>query len=45
MVSGIDIDKKIEAEIQSYFSNKAEVHIAKELDELDCLIETFKLKS
>ena len=44
-ISGIDIDKKRETEIQSYFSNKAEVHVAKEQDELDSLIETFKLRS
>ena len=44
-ISGIDIDKKREAEIQSYFSNETEVHVAKEQDELDSLIETFKLRS
>ena len=44
-IGGIDIDKKREAEIQSYLSNEAEVHIAKEPDELDSLIETFKLRS
>ena len=44
-ISGIDIDKKREAEIQSYFSNETEVHIVKEPDELDSLIETFKLRS
>ena len=44
-ISGIKIDKKGEAEIQSYFSNKTEVHVAKEQDELDSLIETFKLRS
>ena len=44
-ISGIDIDQKIEAEIQSYFSNETEVHIAKEPDELDSLIETLKLQS
>ena len=44
-ISGIDIDKKREAEIQSYFSNETEVHVAKEQDELDSLIETFKLWS
>ena len=44
-ISGIDIGKKRETEIQSYFSNKAEVHVAKEQDELDSLIETFKLRS
>ena len=43
-ISGIDTDKKREAEIQSYFSNEIEVHIAKELDELDSLLETFKLQ-
>ena len=43
-ISGIDIDKKREAEIQSYFSNETEVHVAKEQDELDSLIETFKLR-
>ena len=44
-ISGIDIDKKREAKIQSYFSNETEVHVAKEPDELDSLIETFKLRS
>ena len=44
-VSGIGIDKKREAEIQSYFTNEAEVHVANEPDELDSLIETFKLRS
>ena len=44
-ISGIEIDKKGEAEIQSYFSNKTEVHVSKEQDELDSLIETFKLRS
>ena len=44
-ISVIDIDKKREAEIQSYFSNETEVHVAKEQDELDSLIETFKLRS
>ena len=44
-ISGIDIDKKRESEIQSYFSNVTEVHIAEEPDELDSLIETFKLWS
>ena len=43
-ISSIDIDKKREAEIQSYFSNETEIHIAKEPDELDSLIETFKLQ-
>ena len=44
-ISGIKIDKQREAEIQSYFSNETEVHIAKEQDELDSLIETFKVRS
>ena len=45
LISAIDIDKKREAKIQSYFSNEAEVYVAKEQDELDSLIETFKLRS
>ena len=44
-ISGIDIDKRREDEIQSYFSNKTGAHVAKEQDELDSLIETFKLRS
>ena len=44
-ISGIEIDKQREAEIQSYFSNETEVHVAKGQDELDSLIETFKLRS
>ena len=44
-ISGIDIDKKQEAEIQSYFRNETEVQVANEPDELDSLIETFKLRS
>ena len=32
-------------EIEPYFSNETEVHITKEQDELDSLIETFKLRS
>ena len=44
-ISGIDIDKKVEAEIQSYFSNETKVHVAKEQDDLDSLIEFFKLQS
>ena len=42
-ISGIDIGKKREAKIPSYFSNEAEVRVAKEQHELDSLIETFKL--
>ena len=44
-ISSFEIDKQREAEIQSYFSNETEVHAAKEQDELDFLIETFKLRS
>ena len=44
-IRGIDIDKQREAEIQSYFKNETEVHIAQEQDKLDSLIETFKQRS
>ena len=44
-VSGIDIDKKREAEIQSYFKNETEVHIAQDQDKLHSLIDTFKQRS
>ena len=44
-INGIDIDKIRKTEIESYFSNKTEVHIAKEQDELDSLIEIIKLRS
>ena len=44
-ISGVDIDKKREAEIQSYFCDETEAHVTKEQDELDSLIETFKLRS
>ena len=44
-VSGIVIDKKREAEIQSYFKNETEVHIAQDQDKLDSLINTFKQRS
>ena len=40
-ISGIDIDKKREAKIQSYFSNETEVHVAKERNELDYFVEIF----
>ena len=39
-VSGIAINKKREAEIQSYFKNETEVHIAQDQDKLDSLIDT-----
>ena len=44
-VSGRAIDKKREAEIQSYFKNETEVHIAQDQDKLDSLIDTFKQRS
>ena len=44
-VSGIAIDKKREAEIQSYCKNETEVHIAQDQDKLDSLIDTFKQRS
>ena len=44
-VSGIEIDTSREAEIQSCFSNETKVHVATERDELDALIENFKLKA
>ena len=44
-ISRIDIDKKREAKIQSCFSSETEVHIAKEPDERDSLIQTFKLRT
>ena len=37
-VSGIAIDKKREAEIQSYFKNETEVHVAEDQDKLDSLL-------
>ena len=44
-MSGIAINKKREAEIQSYFKNETEVHIAQDQDKLDSLIDTFKQRS
>ena len=44
-ISGISIDKKREDEIQSYFKNETEVHIAEDEDELKSLIDTFKQRS
>ena len=37
--------KQERLKIQSYFTNETEVHVANELDELDSLTETFKLRS
>ena len=42
-ISGIEIDESREAEIQSCFSNETEVYVATEKDDLDNLIEKFKL--
>ena len=44
-ISVMDIDEKRGAKIQSCFSNKTEIHIAKEPDELDSLIETLRLRT
>ena len=44
-VSRIVIGKKREAEIQSYFKNETEVHIAQDQDKLDSVIDTFKQRS
>ena len=44
-ISRIDIDEKREAKIQSCFRNETEIHIAKGPDELDLLLETFKLRT
>ena len=44
-VSGIAINKKREAEIQSYFKNETEVHNAQDQDKRDSLIDTFKQRS
>ena len=44
-MSGIVIDKKREAKIQSYFKNETEVHTPQHQDKLDSLIDTFKQKS
>ena len=44
-VSGIAINKKRVAEIQSCFKNETEVHIAQDQDKLDSLIDTFKQRS
>ena len=44
-VSGIETDASREVEIQSCFNNETEVHIATEKDELDALIDNFKLKA
>ena len=41
----LTLTKKREDKIQSYFSDEIEVHVAKEQDERDSLIETFKLRS
>ena len=42
-ISGIEIDRKREAEIKTYFSNETEVHVAKEQDEIDFLMRLLNL--
>ena len=44
-VTGIEIDERREAEIQFYFSNKVEFHLATPPDELVSLLEKFKLRT
>ena len=44
-VTGIENDEQREAEIQSCFSNKVEIHLATEPDDLVSLIEKFKLRT
>ena len=44
-VTGIEIDEQREAEIQFYFSNKVEFHLATPPDELVSLLEKFKLRT
>ena len=44
-ISWIDTDKKRETKIQYCFSKETEAHVAKEPNELDLLIETFKLRT
>ena len=44
-VSGIAINKKRKAEIQSYFKNETEVNIAQDQDKLDSLSDTSKKRS
>ena len=44
-VSGIEISKSREAEIQSCFSNEVKFHPAPDTESLKTLIETFKLRT
>ena len=44
-INGIEIDNVREAEIQSCFDNETDVHVATEVDELDSLIDKFKLRA
>ena len=44
-VTGIEIDEQREVEIQHFFSNKFEFHLATEPDELVLLIEKFKIRT
>ena len=43
-VTGIEIDEQREAEIQFYFSNKVEFHLATPPDELVSLLENLNLE-
>ena len=44
-VSGIEIDEKIKAKIQSCLDNEVEINISKKPDKLDLLLENFKLRT
>ena len=44
-VTGIEIHEQREAEIQFYFSDKVEFHLATPPDELVSLLEKFKLRT
>ena len=44
-VTSIEIDEQREAEIQFYFSNKVEFHLATPPDELVSLLEKLKLRT
>ena len=44
-VTGIEIDEQREAEIQFYFSDKVEFHLATPPDELVSLLEKLKLRT
>lgn len=44
-VSGIEIDEKIKAKIQSCLDNEVEINISNKPDKLDLLLENFKLRT